>query len=205
MVPLCGRPLAQWQLEWLKCHGVKDIIFAVGYCWEKLKEFFGDGSSLGLSLRYSVEEEPLGTGGAIKKATESVAGETVFAINGDVVTGLDPREMVRWHYRQGVQATLLAVPLVSPYGILDISPKGAVQAFVEKPTLPDTWINGGVYILSPGAARQLPLEGDIETTLFPTLARAGQLFAFRYRGFWRTVDSLKELEGLEKELVARRA
>ncbi len=203
MVPLCGRPLAQWQLEWLKRHGVKDVVFAVGYCWEKLKELFGDGSSLGLRLRYSVEEEPLGTGGAIKKAMELVAGETVLVMNGDIVTGLDLQEMARWHYQQGVLATQLAVPLVSPYGVLQISPGGLVEAFVEKPALPDTWINGGVYVLSPGAARQLPRDGDIETTLFPALARAGELSAFRYRGFWRTVDGLKELEGLEKELATR--
>ena len=202
MVPVLDRPLAQWQVEWLRQQGIEQVVFAVGYLWQKVQEFFGDGNAFGLTVRYSVEDEPLGTGGAFRKGAGLVQGP-FLAMNGDVVTDLDLRKMASLHSRLGALATLLAVPFVSPYGIVDINRQGSVKGFIEKPRFPGSWINGGIYILTPEAASRLPAQGDIETTLFPALAREGRLAAYRHEGFWGSADSLKDLQALEKELASR--
>ena len=92
MVPLLGKPILWHQVEWLKKGGVTDIVFLAGYRWEAIKEFFGDGSAYGFRAHYSVEDSPLGRGGAIRKGMSLVPEEEerVVVTNGDIITGRKP-------------------------------------------------------------------------------------------------------------------
>ena len=205
MVPLCDKPLAEWQLDWLQRQGIRHVVFALGYRWEKVRSHFSTRGENGLTIDYSVEEEPLGTGGALRKAMELTDDETCLALNGDVLTDLSIPDVVKQHLRLRAMATLLVVPFVSPYGIVEVNSDGQVACFVEKPCFSNSWINGGVYVLSHEILPLLPEKGNIEAMTFPSLAEKGQLASFPYQGFWRAVDTLKDLGELEKELAEKLA
>lgn len=203
MIEVNGRPIAEYQLSWLTREaGVEEIIFACGYKWEKLKEYFGL-SYRGTPIEYSVEEEQLGTGGAIKKAI-SVTGkdESLIVANGDVVTDLPLKRMIESYEQAGeITASMLLVPYRSRFGVVKIDKLKMVRDFNEKPAFPDVWINGGVYLLNARRAmKYLPDKGDIERETFPKLVAHGELLSYPYYGEWSFVDSLKDLRELEDKL-----
>ena len=212
LAPLDGKPILWYQVEWLKQAGVTNIIFLVGYRWEMVREYFGDGSKFGIKPTYSVETRPLGRGGAIRMGMNHVPEEedTVFVLNGDIITAQDPNEVLDFHLRKKAAspthlATILVVPMISPYGLVDMNDNyvapyydtGDVVAFREKVQLPH-WINAGVYLFDRNIAPLMPELGDHEVTTFPNLASQGQISAFKSNHFWRSVDSFKDLREAEQ-------
>ncbi len=174
-----------------------------GYLYEKLIEFLGNGSRFGVKIAYVIEEEPLGTGGALKNAEHILKVEDMFiVVNGDIITNLNPLRLLEaLNSRDNVIAAMAAVPLRSPYGILDIDEDGYINAFIEKPLLKDYWINGGVYAMKPAILEYLPERGDIERSTFPKLAQEKRMVALRYEEvFWRSIDTYKDVEEASKEL-----
>ena len=207
MVPLCGKPILWHQIQWLKEAKVTDMVFLAGERSEAIREFFGDGSSYGFRAHYSVEETPLGRGGAIRKGMALVPeGENcVVATNGDIITAENPEAIVEQFRRTrradpGHQATIMVVPLRSPYGLVQVNGQDYVEAFQEKVELP-YWINGGIYVFSREIEGRLPELGDHEDSTFPALAAEGKLAALRSRAFWRSVDSFKDLKEAEGYLT----
>ena len=204
MIPINGRPISEIQIDWLKNGGVTSVVFACGYKWEKLEEHFGKEYN-GVEVSYSPEAEPLGTGGAIRKALEVVgAAEDVVVANGDIITDLSLSRMVETHLKAGdIAASMLVVPYRSRFGVVKIDKLKVVRGFEEKPAFPDVWINGGVYILKPRRlAKFLPQRGDIERDTFPRLADHGELVSFPHYGEWYFVDSAKDLTEVEASLKA---
>ena len=206
MVLLHERPILWHQVRWLTAAGITDVVFLAGYRWEVIEEYFGDGSEFGFHAHYSIEDTPLGRGGAIRLGMARVPQtETeVIVTNGDVVTQeslrsihdsfLERRESVPDH-----QATIMVVPFVSPYGVVEIDESGAITEFREKVEMP-YWINAGVYVLSRDIEGLLPELGDHENSTFPALATEGRLAAFKSRAFWRSIDSFKDLGEAEKRM-----
>jgi NDP-sugar pyrophosphorylase family protein len=208
MVPVCGKPILWHQVRWLRAGGISDIVFLAGYRWETIREFFGDGRDHGFRAHYSVEETPLGRGGAIRKGLDLVGRENAFVVvtNGDIVTGQPLADIVERFRRdrqhdQAHQATILAVPFVSPYGLVDMDSHDQVTGFREKAPLP-YWINGGIYVFARAIENLLPELGDHETSTFPALAAQGRMAALRSTAFWRSVDSFKDLRDAEEYLAA---
>lgn len=205
LIPVKGRPIAEYQIEWLmKDGGVDGVIFACGYKWEKLKEHFGS-SYQGITIDYSVEDEALGTGGAVRKALSTMSpGDLVVATNGDIITDLPLKRMVDAHKQAGeISASMLVVPYRSRFGVVKIDKLKMVREFVEKPAFPDVWVNGGVYVLnSRRILRSLPEKGDIERETFPKLVTHGELLSFPHYGEWNFIDSLKDLQELEASIHA---
>jgi mannose-1-phosphate guanylyltransferase len=209
MVPVGGKPILERQIEWLKAIDVTDVVFLAGYRWEAIKDHFGDGGKFGIRAFYSVEDSPLGRGGAIRKGFSQVPENSgpVAVLNGDIVTFEDPRALLKSHHAKIAAnpahlATLLVVPMVSPYGLVEMNQSGDVIAFREKVEMPH-WINGGVYILEPDITAELPELGDHETSTFPELAQSGRISAYESRAFWRSVDSFKDLREAEEGLNNR--
>ena len=207
MVPLCGKPILWHQIHWLKQAKVTDIVFLTGVRSEAISEFFGDGSSYGFRAHYSVEETPLGRGGAIRKGMALVpeGQDWVVVTNGDIITAENPEAILErfrrsWQADPGHQATILVVPLRSPYGLVQVNGRDYVEEFQEKVELP-YWINGGIYVFSRGIEGRLPELGDHEESTFPALAAEGKLAALRSRAFWRSIDSFKDLEEAEGYLM----
>ena len=209
MVPVGGKPILEHQIEWLRAIGVSDVVFLAGYRWEAIKDHFGDGSGFGFRAIYSVEESPLGRGGAIRKGFTQVPGDSgpVAVLNGDVLTFDDPRALLQRHQERLAAnpshlATIMVVPMVSPYGLVEMDQSGEVVAFREKVEMPH-WINAGVYILERMIVPELPELGDHETSTFPHLAQSGRISAYESRAFWRSVDSFKDLREAEEGLSNR--
>lgn len=195
LLPVAGKPIIQWQIEWLKNAGVEDFVLSVGHLAEKVQAVMGDGAALGVSIGYAIEREPLGTAGALRNAMkEGSVNEPFYAGNGDVLTDLDPRRCEGMRSGQGLLAALALVPLPSPYGIIEAEDNGLVTAFREKPLLPH-WINAGFYSLSQDVFDYLPEKGSLERDVFPALVRKGLLGGARlHPRFWRSVDTHKDLE-----------
>jgi NDP-sugar pyrophosphorylase family protein len=199
MAPVAGRPILEHQLEWLKPAGVDSVVFLAGYRWEAIQEHFGDGSRHGMRVSYSVESSPLGRGGAIKQGYPMAAGDEgpVVVTNGDIITRQPLIDIIDFHSASharsnGPCVTLMAVPMVSPYGLVDMDDSGGVVGFREKVELPH-WINGGVYVIDREVFEEFPDLGDHEVETFPYLAESGRIAAFRTRSFWTSIDSFKDL------------
>ena len=203
MAPVAGRPILEYQIDWLKDAGVENVVFLVGYRWESIRSHFGDGSRYGVTISYSVESSPLGRGGAIKQGFPLAADDDgpVVVTNGDVITRQPLAEVIDFHRasparNNGPCATLLAVPMVSPYGIVDMDDAGGVVGFREKVELPH-WINGGVYVMDREVFAEFPELGDHEVETFPQMAESGRIAAFRTRSYWTSIDSFKDLREAE--------
>ena len=207
MAPVAGKPILERQLEWLKAGGVDGVVFLAGYRWEAVRDHFGEGSWNGIRVSYSIEDSPLGRGGAIKQGYPMAAadGLPVVVTNGDIITRQPLRELVDFHRESpargnGPAVTLLAVPMVSPYGIVDMDDGGTVVGFREKVDLPH-WINGGVYVFDREVFAEFPDLGDHEVETFPRLAREGRIAALRTRSYWTSIDSFKDLREAEDFLA----
>lgn len=200
LIEIRGKPIIQWQIEWLKKHGVSEFILLVGYKKEKIIDYLGSGGKIGVRVTYIVEDEPLGTGGAVKNA-EHVLGKTnVFLLlNGDILTNLDPGKLVE-KLIEGYYGVVATIPLPSPYGVLEIE-NSRVKGFIEKPQIREYWINAGIYALKPEALEYFPEKGDLERTAFPEMAKRGVLGAVKYENvFWKSIDTFKDIEEASKTL-----
>ena len=169
MVPVCGKPILEHQVEWLKAGGVTDVVFLAGYRWEAIKDHFGDGGAFGIKAHYSVEDSPLGRGGAIKAGLPQVPEneETIAVLNGDIITDETLKNLSAFHQdrrsaNESHLATIMVVPMVSPYGLVDMDDAGTVTGFREKVEM-EHWINAGIYLFDRAIAGELPDLGDHET------------------------------------------
>ena len=200
LLPVGDRGIIEWQIAWLKHHGVDEIIICAGYLKEKIIERLGNGSRYGVRIGYAIEEDPLGTGGALKNAEPFLRREDTFLmLNGDVLTDLNPIELVD-DLKDDYVGSIALVHLPSPFGVVNFDPRsGRIRSFVEKPRITEYWINAGVYALRSEIFDYLPEKGDIEKTAFPELAEKGLLKAHPFEScVWMSVDSHKDLEEASK-------
>jgi len=204
MVEILGIPILGYQLQWLQAQGVRDVIIACGYRSEVIQNYFGTGEKWDVQIQYAIEPHPLGRGGALKLAFGLLpkSEEATLATNGDVITNLRLAPLLEAHRGSKNLATLVLAPFISPYGIIEANDDNRIVAFHEKPELP-YWINAGIYVLSPGVEPLLPVQGDHEDSTFPRLAEERRLGAFKSRGYWRSVDTVKDLSEVHKELEKR--
>jgi mannose-1-phosphate guanylyltransferase len=202
LIEIGGTPILAMQLDWLKQNSIFEAILCIGFLKEKIIDFVGNGKRFGVKVGYVVEEEPLGTGGAVLNAEPLLRNEDKFIVlNGDVITNLDPTRLGKDLAKH--VGILALVPLKSQYGIVDTDSAGLVSRFREKPILSEYWINAGVYYLTPKIFDYLKDKSNIETTAFPKLAAEGRLKAFKYDGcFWKSIDVHKDIEEAEIEIKA---
>jgi NDP-sugar pyrophosphorylase family protein len=201
MVEILGVPILAYQVRWLLANGVNGILFSCGYHNEVIQEYFGDGTRMKTHIEYVIEESPLGRGGGMKLAFSHLGpdDDPVIVTNGDVITNFSLKDMVEVHRLTGAVGTIYLAPYFSPFGIVDVAEGDRVLGFREKPELP-YWINGGVYVLNRSVEQYLPDKGDHEVETFPLLAGRGQLRAYCSRGYWQSVDSVKDLSVTAREL-----
>jgi NDP-sugar pyrophosphorylase family protein len=209
MVPILDKPILEYQVRWLASQGVRRLVISCGYRHEVIQRYFAGGEKFGVEIRYAIEDEPLGRGGGLKLAwTHLEPGSgPIIATNGDVMTSFPLAPMLEAHRRARAMASLLVVPFVSQYGIVDLdetAEPGAsaarVVGFRSEPVLP-YWVNGGVYVLEPAVRELLPDRGDHEESTFPQLAREGTLLAYKSNAFWRAVDTVKDLTAVRDHLM----
>jgi mannose-1-phosphate guanylyltransferase len=199
MIQVSDFPIIEWQVRWLRKFGIKEFIMCVGYMKEQIINYIGNGARFDCRVDYSFEEKPLGTGGALLNARKLLSDqESFFMLNGDILTELDPNRL-----QIPYSNTLALVPLRSPFGVVELDENSRVLGFVEKPELPDSWINAGIYHFTQEVFRYLPEKGNIEVTALPALAKERKLRAVTYeKVFWRSIDSHKDIEEAAKEIQA---
>lgn len=201
MIEVLNVPIIEWQVRWLRKFGIKDFVMCVGYMKEQIIDHIGNGAKFDSRIDYSFEEKALGTGGALLNAKQLVSNQdSFFVLNGDILTELDPNRLNIANLN-----VLAVVPLRSPFGMVELDVNSTVRGFIEKPEIPDRWINAGLYRFTQEIFRYLPQEGNIEVTALPALAKEGRLQAVRYKDiFWRSIDSHKDIEEASKEMKEAR-
>lgn len=203
MVEVAGAPIVEHQLRWLAASGVTHAVLSVGYRADVVQAHLGDGSRLGLTVTYAVEEEPLGRGGGLKFAARTLPrpGARWLGLNGDVISSFDLADLAALHERAGPLATVALAPYRSTWGVVDLE-GDLIRGFIQSPELP-YWINAGIYLMEPEVVDLLPDRGDHEETTFPELAAAGKLAGYRIDGYWRGIDTVKDVQEATAELGAR--
>jgi glucose-1-phosphate thymidylyltransferase len=202
LIHVAGKPIVVRQIEWLKSNGVEEFILSIGYLREKLVNFLGNGSELGVRISYVFEDKPLGTGGGLRNARFKLdMKEDFYVVNGDIITDMKPQKLVE-NLKEDALGVIALVPLRSSYGIVEVDRELRILDFKEKPCLDQYWINAGLYLLRPEVLDYLPEIGDIEKTAFPKLAKEGKLMAVKYEKscMWKSIDTHKDIEEIETEL-----
>jgi mannose-1-phosphate guanylyltransferase len=194
IVRLVDRPFISFMLEWLRGHGVEEVILSCGFMADRVRSVLGDGSGLGIRLRYVEEPEPRGTAGAVKLA-EPMLDERFLMLNGDVLTDIDLGAQLAQHEATGARGTLALVSVADPsaYGLVVLDERHAVTDFVEKPSsgrLPSNLISAGAYVLEReilelvAPDRKVSIEGEI----WPLLVGEG-LYGFPSESYWMDIGT----------------
>ena len=195
LVPVGNVPLIEWQMRYLKRSGIQNAIVCTGYRSDMIENYMR-AKDMGIGIKFSVEESPLGTGGAIRKAGELVTGESFLVLNGDVLTSIDLNRVA------AAPNVMAAVELRTGFGVLETD-GSAVTGFREKEPVRGVWMNAGIYHLQMDVMDDLPVTGDIERTLFPEYAKTGRLGVVRFNDvWWYSIDSFKDIEECTKMMNA---
>jgi len=195
VVQLVDRPFISFMLEWLRGHGIDDVIMSCGFLADSVRSVLGDGSKMGIRLRFVEEDEPRGTAGALKLA-EPMLDERFLMLNGDVLTDIDLSSQIAQHERTGARGTLALVPVPDPsaYGLVILEQDRSVRAFVEKPssnrTREGNLISAGAYVLERDVLELVPADRNvsIEREVWPLLVGDG-LYGFPSESYWLDIGT----------------
>lgn len=203
MVPVAGAPIVGYQLLWLAEHGVKYVTVSGGYKHEMISEYAGNGTRFGVETRYAIESEPLGRGGGLKFAARHLANPEApfFVLNGDVISSFSLMDFSEYHERNGGDVSVALSPYRSNWGVADLDDNNCIRGFIQSPELP-YWINAGIYVFNPDVVSLLPDKGDHEDSTFPYLAKEGGLIGYQLSGYWRGIDTVKDVIEASKEVRA---
>jgi mannose-1-phosphate guanylyltransferase len=209
IVPIFNRPFLHYQIDLLKqVPEIDEVILSLNYQPRRIEEIFGDGSELGIKIRYVVEPVPLGTAGAIKYAGDNLT-ESVVVFNGDVLTQIDLAAVLRLHRERQARATIVLTPVDNPsaYGLVETDPDGNILRFIEKPN-PDEIttnnINAGIYVLEPDTFDRIPSEvaWSIERSYFPSLVERHETFvAYIYEGYWIDIGTPEKYTQVHRDIM----
>jgi NDP-sugar pyrophosphorylase family protein len=209
IVPIFNRPFLHYQLDLLKqVPEIDEAILSLNYQPQRIEEVLGNGSSIGVPLRYVVEPNPLGTGGAIKYASAGVT-DTVVVFNGDVLTQIDLAAVIRLHRERRARATIVLTPVDNPtaYGLVETDTDGNVRRFLEKPSADNITtnnINAGVYVLEPETFDRIPdgIQWSIERAYFPSLVERRETFvAYLYAGYWIDIGAPDKYTQVHRDIM----
>jgi glucose-1-phosphate cytidylyltransferase len=220
MVEIGGRPILWHILKIFSAHGINEFVICCGYKGYLIKEYFANYflhmSDVTFDMRNNSMEvhrkkaEPwiitlvdtgasTMTGGRLKRVQDYINGETFYFTYGDGVGDVDISALTAHHRAQGRLVTLTAVQPPGRYGSLQLSNESCVSGFQEKPQGDGSWVNGGFFVMDPRVLDRI--DGDHttwENEPLRDLAAEGQLSAYRHRGFWQPMDTLRDRQYLEE-------
>ncbi len=211
MLPIANRPMMEHIVNLLKLHGFDEIVVTVAYLANHIRNYFGDGSELGVRMVYATEETPLGTAGSVRNAMDELK-ERFLVISGDVITDFDLGSIVAFHDERDALATIGLTPVDNPleFGIVITREDGSVERFLEKPTwgqvFSDT-INTGIFVLEPEVFDWIEpgRSVDFSSEVFPALLAAGKpLFGAVAEGYWEDVGTLEAYARAHKDVLDAR-
>ena len=213
MIPILGKPVLEYLVEYLARYGVREIMINVSYLHEKIEQYFGDGRRFGVQIGYSFEgtmvngivvPQPVGSAGGLRKIQDfsGFFDETTLVLCGDAVIDLDLGSALLEHRGSGAQASLIVKEVrpdqVSDYGIVVTDGDGRITSFQEKPApgkALSRWASTGIYLFEPSVLDLIPSnqQFDIGSELFPLLVQRGLPFFAQKRNFnWIDIGKVSD-------------
>ena len=187
LIPIKNISIIEWQIKYLKKFGISEIIICSGYKTKMIENYLNN-KKLGIKITFSVEDKPLGTGGAIKKAGKKIKDKSFLVINGDIITNIDLKKLIKKNN------AIASIQLKTKFGILQTDGNKIIK-FDEKKEIENLWMNAGIYHLNKETLKELPTVGDIEKTLFPDYAKKEKLTTIKFTNSkWYSIDSFKDME-----------
>ena len=187
LIPIKNIPIIEWQIKYLKKFGITEVIICSGYKTEMIENYLKN-KKLGIEITFSIENKPLGTGGAIKKAGKKISDKSFIVINGDIITNIDLEKLMK------KENSIASIQLKTNFGILQTD-KDKIIKFDEKKEIENVWMNAGIYHLNKETIKELPNIGDIEKTLFPAYAKKEKLSTIKFTNSkWYSIDSFKDMD-----------
>jgi mannose-1-phosphate guanylyltransferase len=207
---VAGVPVTEHQLAMAKAAGITEIVLATSYLSNVFIPYFGDGSKWGMKIKYAVEKEPLGTGGAIRNAAKLLnTNESVVILNGDVLSSHNLSEQIREHEAHDADITLHLTQVADAraFGCVPTDSDGRVTAFLEKMENPVTnQINAGCYVFNPRVISTIPLDTvvSVERETFPELVNSGaKVFGYVESAYWLDIGTPRALLKASIDIVKR--
>jgi mannose-1-phosphate guanylyltransferase/phosphomannomutase len=197
LLPVANRPIMEHVLRLLKRHGFTETVVTVQFLASLVRNYFGDGEDVGMSLQYATEETPLGTAGSVKNAEDALRDTPFLVISGDALTDIDLSALLQAHKESGALVTvaLTRVPNPLEFGIVIVGEDGRIQRFLEKPTwgqvFSDT-VNTGIYVMEPEVLAKVPAGESVDWSgdVFPSLLESGApLYGWVADGYWEDVGT----------------
>jgi mannose-1-phosphate guanylyltransferase len=210
MVPMMVKPLLERNMLKLKGFGVDEIILSTCYKPQKIEEYFGDGTKLGLKIHYICEDIPLGTGGAIKNA-EEFFDDTFIIFNADILSDINISDMMKFHKEKCASVTIAVTQVKNPsaYGVIEYNKDLYAQSFTEKPKCTDlksNYINAGIYIFEPNVLKEIPDSQvvSIERETFPQLLKNGYPIAvYKSDAYWMDIGTIEKYVQAHQDILNR--
>ena len=210
LFPVAGKPMIYWTLDLLKRFQVDEVVLAVNYLAEDLRNAVGD-EYRGIRIKYSLERTPLGTAGPIKLASKMTRlTKTFIAMNGDITTNIDFNKMLQSHKssKAAVTDALREVQNPSRFGVVELDAASRIMRFVEKPgrtEAPSRFINAGIYLIEPSVLKRIPSarKVSLEREIFPVLARRGKLGGFKLSDYWFDIGNFSDYRKANFALIEK--
>jgi NDP-sugar pyrophosphorylase family protein len=195
LMPIGDMPILEILLRQMRVAGIDEVVMAVGHLSNMLESFFADGSRFGLSIRYSYEQDPLGTAGPLSLIED--LDESFLMMNGDVLTTMDFRDLMTTHRASGAMATIAMHPrkVKIDLGVLQRNGGNEIIGYVEKPTY-DFQVSMGIYVFEPEVVSLIP---DQEYFDFPDLVmklidRGDCVLGYPFDGYWQDLGRPDDYE-----------
>ncbi len=203
MLPVGGKPVLQHNIEWLRGHGVVDLVVNLHHLPERVTGYFGDGKAFGVRIQYSPESELMGTAGAIWQAREFFQGERFWVVYADNLFDCDLSRIYQNHLST---SAILSMALfwredVSASGEVDLDEDGRITAFKEKPApneVPSHWVNAGLYLCEPEVLEFIPAGkfSDFGKDVLPAMLASGRRLSGYIMGTGESLDWIDTLDDM---------
>jgi len=210
MIPIVNRPAMQYNIELLKKFWIKEIFANIHYFPEQIENYFGDGSHLGVKLRYSFEEVLLGTAGGVKRMAKDLAEikDTFIVMSSDALTDINLQNLVSQHKKKKALVTIALAQAkdITHFGVVMLDGDDRVKSFQEKPKKEEAvsdLVNSGIYVMEPEVLDMIP-DGfyDFGKQLFPKLVEEkGPIFGYRMVEYWNDVGSIDQLKRTNSDIL----
>src|SRR3989338_4759272 len=203
LIEVGNKPILWHVLQLYKSFGYNEFIFCLGYKGDKIKQYFKKIKN----VKIHFEDTGLDTNkaGRIKMVKHLIKDDDFFVTYGDDLSDVNISKLYDFHKKNKKIVTLTAINLVSPFGILEFNKKGNLIGFKEKPVL-GYFMNGGFYVFNKKIFSYMRKNYDLEKETFAELAKANQIAAFKHKGFWKSMNTLKDVielnEMYEKRLIS---
>ena len=197
LVEIGGKPIL-WHLMKIYSHyGFNDFILCLGYKGELIKEYFSRNNKENWKITFVDTGEDANKAERIKKVQKYIKDDNFFVAYGDDVCDVNVKKVLDLHLKKGKIVTLTAVNLLSPFGVMEVNENDEVTEFKEKPKL-DYWMNGGYFVFNKKIFNYLKEGYDLEKEAFEELAKEKQIAAFKHHGFWKSMNTFKDVVELNE-------